>query len=126
MVSSKKVPSVDVQGAANPAHATIRERLLARRGELQKQVVELESDQRRKGGPLSPDFAEQASERENDDVVDALLARARTELDDVARALRSIDAGSYGRCSICGEDIEALRLAAVPYTNRCGSCADGA
>ena len=108
------------------AHAEIRRRLLARKAELQKQVIGLESDQRRTGNPLSADFAEQASERENDDVIDALLLRARAELADINRALRSIETGRYGRCARCGDDIEAPRLAAVPSTDRCGACADAA
>lgn len=108
------------------AFAETRQRLLKRRQELQAHVQALESDQRRTSGPLSADFAEQASERENDEVVDALLIRARNELANVNGALSRIDAGSYGRCAVCGEPIEAPRLAAVPYTSRCGACADAA
>ena len=33
--------------------------------------------------------------------------------------------GRYTTCSVCGGDIEAERLAAVPYTDRCRACAEG-
>jgi RNA polymerase-binding transcription factor DksA len=120
---SDRTPGIR-RGATSAAFADTRLRLLARKGELQTQLQELECDQRRAGRPLSADFAEQACERENDEVIDALLIRARKELVDVGRALMRIDAGSYGLCTVCGEPIEAPRLSAVPYTSRCGPCAD--
>jgi DnaK suppressor protein len=37
-------------------------------------------------------------------------------------ALRSIDQGSFGLCSICGEEINPKRLKALPWTQTCLSC----
>ncbi|HZQ21956.1 MAG TPA: TraR/DksA family transcriptional regulator [Terriglobales bacterium] len=37
-------------------------------------------------------------------------------------ALKSIDEGSFGVCSICGEEINAKRLKALPWTSTCLSC----
>lgn len=37
-------------------------------------------------------------------------------------ALRRIDSGDYGYCYICGEEIEAGRLAADPTNTRCIRC----
>jgi len=96
---SDRTPGIR-RGATSAAFADTRLRLLARKGELQTQLQELECDQRRAGRPLSADFAEQACERENDEVIDALLIRARKELVDVGRALMRIDAGSYGRFAV--------------------------
>lgn len=40
-------------------------------------------------------------------------------LREIGDAWRRLDAGAYGRCEICGEDIPRARLEAVPYTRYC-------
>ncbi len=41
---------------------------------------------------------------------------------DIDHALERLDAGTYGRCVICGNVIPAERLAAVPWAARCVPC----
>lgn len=53
----------------------------------------------------------------------ALRDQARTRLEDIDRALRRLEEGSYGRCELCGGPIGSERLAARPSTVRCVSCA---
>jgi DnaK suppressor protein len=48
-----------------------------------------------------------------------LLHERLRRIDD---ALDRLIAGSYGRCSECGEDIEARRLSADPAVSLCYSC----
>jgi DnaK suppressor protein len=51
-------------------------------------------------------------------------ARSVTKsLADVDRALAKIADGTYGMCDRCGEPIPQPRLAALPATARCVSCA---
>ena len=38
-------------------------------------------------------------------------------------ALEQLDAGTYGRCEGCGEDIAFERLRSSPEATRCSSCA---
>lgn len=38
-------------------------------------------------------------------------------------ALEQLDAGTYGRCESCGEDIDFARLRTSPEATRCSSCA---
>lgn len=40
-------------------------------------------------------------------------------LRDVREALKRIEDGTYGKCTACGEQIEAVRLEAVPWTPYC-------
>jgi RNA polymerase-binding transcription factor DksA len=40
-----------------------------------------------------------------------------------AEALRRIDAGTFGRCEVCGREIGCERLDALPYTPHCIECA---
>jgi RNA polymerase-binding transcription factor DksA len=102
----------------------VRDRLLKRRDELRQRAIDATADLRHEADPLSADFAEQVTQRENDDVLGAISQSARVELQQVDAALRRLASGRYSTCAVCGEDIEAERLAAVPYTDRCRTCAD--
>jgi DnaK suppressor protein len=105
---------------------TVRERLLKRREELRKRASDASAEARHEADPLSADFAEQVTQRENDDVLGAISDSARVELAQVDGALRRLASGRYGTCAACGEAIEPERLAAVPYTDRCRACAESA
>ena len=65
------------------------------------------ADLRHEADPLSADFAEQVTQRENDDVLGAISDSARVELEQVEPALRRLAAGRYGICVVCGEDDRA-------------------
>jgi DnaK suppressor protein len=102
----------------------VRERLLKRRDELRQRATEASADLRHEADPLSADFAEQVTQRENDDVLGAISHSAKAELQQVEAALRRLAAGRYTHCAVCGGDIEPERLAAVPSTDRCRTCAE--
>ncbi|MDQ6784830.1 MAG: TraR/DksA C4-type zinc finger protein [Actinomycetota bacterium] len=55
--------------------------------------------------------------------VGALLARSRAATDDLRAAVARLDDGTYGRCAACGRLIGTERLAALPSTTTCRSCA---
>ena len=103
----------------------VRDRLLKRRDELRQRASEATADLRHETDPLSADFAEQVTQREHDDVLGAISSSAQAELQQVEAALRRLASGRYSTCAVCGEDIEPERLAAVPYTDRCRTCAEG-
>ena len=103
----------------------VRARLLRRREELERRASSAKADLRHESDPLSADFAEQVTQRESDEVLDAISESAREELRQIQAALRRLDEGCYTDCAVCGEPIEEGRLAAVPYTDRCRNCAEG-
>lgn len=72
----------------------------------------------------SPDWSEQAQERQNDEVLEAIGNESRNELTQINQALERMESGDYTRCSNCGEDISLKRLEAVPYTHLCINCAE--
>ncbi|RKD34337.1 TraR/DksA C4-type zinc finger protein [Thermohalobacter berrensis] len=43
-------------------------------------------------------------------------------IDEIENALGKIDRGEYGKCDICGKDIEEERLDILPYANTCIDC----
>jgi RNA polymerase-binding transcription factor len=71
----------------------------------------------------SGDSAEQAQERENDEVVDAIGNETRQSLHAIQVALDKIDDGTYGECEKCGGDIGEGRLKAIPEATCCVKCA---
>jgi RNA polymerase-binding protein DksA len=70
-----------------------------------------------------PDSAEQALDRENDEVLERLDGSSRAELEMIDAALGRMDAGTYGICITCGETIAVERLTALPYATSCIKCA---
>lgn len=44
-------------------------------------------------------------------------------LEQTRRALKRLEAGSYGQCLICGAPIETKRLEAAPEAEECKECA---
>lgn len=62
------------------------------------------------------DTASATYERELDA---GLEQSAQHALEEVDAALARLDAGTYGVCEVCGEPIDADRLAAIPWARRC-------
>jgi RNA polymerase-binding transcription factor len=53
----------------------------------------------------------------------ALKQRAESKARSLEMALRKADMGDYGRCEVCGQQIDPARLAILPDTKRCIACA---
>lgn len=103
-----------------------RERLLTDRRSLLERVRGLDRDVHHRDEPLSADFAEQAVELENQEVMEALDGDARDELRRIDLALKRIEDGSYGVCVRCGNDINPERLEILPSATTCINCASAA
>lgn len=104
--------------------ADISAELKRRRQEIEQRLDSLHASSMHTDAPLEADFAEQAIQRENDEVLAALESSGAIELRDIQRALARIESGDYGFCSLCGTEIPIERLRAVPYTDRCLDCAE--
>jgi len=100
----------------------LKSHLSKRRAELAERLSRLDRDAQRVSEPLVADFAEQAVQRENDEVVDRLREGTAAELRSISTALTRIAQGTYGLCMECGERIEAARLEAMPATSHCLDC----
>jgi RNA polymerase-binding protein DksA len=102
----------------------IRQQLTARYAAIQQRLQKITHDVQHVNEPLNADFAEQAVQRENDEVLDALDNSIRTELEQIQVTLQRLDDGTYGVCDGCGKPIPIQRLAALPHANRCVACAE--
>lgn len=54
---------------------------------------------------------------------EALAGELTETLENVEAALVRLDAGTYGTCERCGQEIAADRLDAMPMANHCMACA---
>jgi RNA polymerase-binding transcription factor DksA len=98
-----------------------RQKLLEMRAQWERRLAAIESD-RRRGGGLDKDFEDQATQRENDEVLDGLDVTGHRELEGIKAALARIEAGTFGRCVVCDEAIPPERIAASPAAIRCTEC----
>ncbi|SLN27450.1 RNA polymerase-binding transcription factor DksA [Roseivivax jejudonensis] len=98
------------------AEATLRRRraeLVAALGRIESALDETPN----------PDAEDRATEREGDEVLEALGRSDETELRAIDAALARIAEGTYGTCQTCGDTIARERLAAVPTAALCRDCA---
>ena len=105
-------------------HEEVKRRLLERRDELLHRMHRISKKMQRADGPLSQDFAEQATERENEEVLGALGEAGRLELGKINRTLARIETGDYGTCMECGNEIPEARLKVIPNAEYCVNCAE--
>ncbi|SIO12600.1 transcriptional regulator, TraR/DksA family [Parasphingorhabdus marina DSM 22363] len=104
----------------NAALAPVRHALVQRSEELQKRLGRVENEL---SGPHSKGFAEQATEREQDEALSGQEQVFERELAQIRAAIARIDDGTYGQCMRCGEDIAPKRLEVQPEAPICMACA---
>ena len=63
-----------------------------------------------------------ASITHDDEVVAAVVDTRARQLEQIDRALADMDAGRYGTCRECGEEIPQARLKVMPFATRCVGC----
>lgn len=102
----------------NATQAT--EILRARRAELTKHLDTIEDQL---DDTPSQDWEDRSSERQGDEVLEALGNTELVELRQIDAALARVAAGTYGDCAKCGEAISTERLELLPATPLCKSCA---
>jgi len=95
-------------------------KLEIKREELQERLDRILKSKRKEH---DKDWEEQASERENDEVVDMLGENIIKELKQISNSLLRMENNEYNICSSCKEVISDDRLFALPYTSVCIKCA---
>ena len=102
------------------AYEELKSELEQRLAELESRLASIKKDVSQ---AHSVDSAEQAQERENDEVVDAIGNETAQSIRVIQSALERIEQGVYGSCIDCGEEIDESRLRAVPEATSCVDCA---
>lgn len=122
-----KTTRAKTAAAAPPPAATGHYEAL--RGQLMQQkqeIISMYQQDVRAGQESADDGTEDIVDRANNsynrELMFSLSDSERQMLFQVEDALRRIEDGAYGRCSNCGQEINMLRLQAVPWTRFCINC----
>ncbi len=52
-------------------------------------------------------------------LAEGLSRTQKRMLEEILKALQRIENGVYGKCIVCGEEIDEERLEAIPYAEKC-------
>ncbi len=96
-----------------------RERLLRRKEELDARLQDIEHNL---DEPVSQDIEDRATEREDDEVMEAMGNSGLVEIAAIDAALTRIEVGTFGECVKCGESISDERLSVMPTAVYCRNC----
>jgi RNA polymerase-binding transcription factor DksA len=107
--------------------AKVRERLSAERDRLQHDIYQLTEgelsvqpmDPLSDAGGLKSEQADDADMIFESERNQAVVNNAQMLLGQVRAALDRLDGGTYGKCVICGKDINPKRLEALPWATLC-------
>ena len=102
----------------------MKERLEAKRTELQRQIASLTEAH---PTPVDPIEASEGPQDFEETAVDFLETQQEQSIDvneqalltEVNAALKRIEDGTYGLCVVCGQPIPEKRLEAIPWAARC-------
>jgi DnaK suppressor protein len=99
-----------------------RKRLETRQHELRRMVTRTEQDGRSVDEGSAQDVADKAANSYNKEFLFHQSNNDRQLLQMVDGALARMREGNFGECISCGEEINAKRLEAVPWTRHCIEC----
>lgn len=99
-----------------------KKRLEDRQRELRQNVTRTEQDGRAADVDTAQDIADRASSSYQKEFLFHQSSSERQTLQMVEGALSRIREGSFGGCISCGNEINAKRLEAVPWTRYCIEC----
>lgn len=115
--------------AADDSGLEVRQRLEAERRRASRRLAELRGDfdevvaasrDTNADDEHDPEGATIAFERSQ---IDTLVRQAERTLAETGAALARLDAGAYGRCEVCGRDIDPARMEVRPTARTCVTCA---
>jgi len=99
-----------------------RDALTARKEQILKQLNEELKEGKESALDEGMDTYDLASEERTREINLILSDRDREKLQAIEDALERIDAGTYGICEMCEEEIAPERLEALPFTRLCVTC----
>jgi DnaK suppressor protein len=99
-----------------------RDTLTTRKQQILKQLNEEVKEGKEGGLEEGMDAYDLASEERTREINLILSDRDREKLQAIEDALERIEAGTYGVCEMCEEEIAPERLEALPFTRLCVSC----
>lgn len=99
-----------------------RRALVAKRAALLRRRQGLADDEAQLNAEQEADWEDVAAVRTTSTMLSHLSGIELVQLERISQALRRIEAGTYGRCAVCGDPISDARLEAVPEAVTCTEC----
>jgi DnaK suppressor protein len=96
-----------------------RNRLKQIEGDLLAEITRQENDARETASAEVEDAIDRANDDQQKDLALDESSRSYQTLVEVREALDRIEAGTFGKCEVCGRDIEPKRLEAIPWAKYC-------
>lgn len=100
-------------------YSTLRVELNVESERLREQISALDSGAGSSALSYDENFADSGQVAAEQGENKALLNQLQEQLDDITRALKKFDDGTYGLCETCGGPIAEARLEAMPATKYC-------
>ncbi len=107
----------------SPKEREVQAQLEEQLATLGARLERIDAHQHNAGREVSRDWDDRAIQRQNDEVVEALLPQTVAEIAAIRTALERLQAGDALTCDECGDSISARRLAIIPETRVCADCA---
>ena len=98
---------------------TAKQSLLTLKEEYETRINKIEDHIQHPQDDLNEHWEDQAISYRQNEMRANLMVEARQSLIYVENALSRIENGTYGKCEVCGEQIEEQRLHALPYATLC-------
>ncbi len=89
---------------------------------MEKEILEnITSETRDEENPfeIDGDLVDRAEAFNSASVNEGLSASQKKIIEEIRRALQRIKDNVFGKCTVCGSDIEAERLEVIPYAEKC-------
>jgi len=99
-----------------------KKKLQAKRDDLLRIIARTEQEGREADDDPTVDLADKAANSYTKEFLFGQTNQDRAILNLVDEALKRIREGTYGDCANCGEELQAKRLEAVPWTRHCIAC----
>jgi DnaK suppressor protein len=99
-----------------------REQLLKLRRAVMLEVQEAAAACRELGQDGVPDIGDMSANTYSRDVLMNLSEAQRQKIRDIDAALERVEAGEYGICLRCGEEIDPKRMSVRPFSRYCVEC----
>lgn len=101
-----------------------RENLELQREEAREFLRRAEEEQRALDTDRPPELGDFCVESATREYLFERASQQRRLLNRIERARQRMQAGTFGECIVCGEEIQRKRLAAMPWTECCLQCQD--
>ena len=84
--------------------------------DVKEDITEVESEN------VIGDIVDEANNIYELQVLSKLTEKEQEKLEEINEALKRIEDGVYGKCVVCGREIEEKRIKAIPWAKKCVNC----